>query len=112
MAGQCRSACPSIPRRRGRTCRSKCARPWSGRDWTLCGARLPAQRRTMLAEMKLKGGTMPKRQQDTDDDLFDERGLLRDGARIRIPMMMRDSDGLTDLQRSVRDEFAPTRVVD
>jgi hypothetical protein len=32
---------------------------------------------------------------------------------VRIPMMMRDSaDGLTDLQRSVRDHFAPARVVD
>jgi hypothetical protein len=40
-------------------------------------------------------------------------GLLRDGGRIRVPMMMRDSaDGLTDLQRSVRDHFAPARVVD
>jgi hypothetical protein len=56
---------------------------------------------------------MPKRQHDTDDDLFDERGLLRDGRRIRVPMMLRDSaDGLTDLQRSVRDHFAPARVVD
>ena len=55
---------------------------------------------------------MPKRQHDPDDDL-DERGLLRDGRRIRVPMMMRDSaDGLTDLQRSVRDHFAPARVVD
>jgi hypothetical protein len=66
----------------------------------------------MLATMKSKGGTMPKRQHDPDDDL-DERGLLRDGRRIRVPMMMRDSaDGLTDLQRSVRDHFAPARVVD
>jgi hypothetical protein len=54
---------------------------------------------------------MPKRQHDPDDDL-DERGLLRDGRRIRVPMMMRDADGLTDLQRSVRDHFAPARVVD
>ena len=55
---------------------------------------------------------MPKGQHDPDDDL-DERGLLRDGRRIRVPMMMRDSaDGLTDLQRSVRDHFAPARVVD
>jgi len=53
---------------------------------------------------------MPKRQHDADDDLFDERGLLRDGERIRVPMMMRDS--LTDLQRSVRDATAPLRVVD
>jgi hypothetical protein len=57
---------------------------------------------------------MPKRQHDTDDDdMFDERGLLRDGGRIRVPMMMRDSDdGLTDLQRSVRDHFSPAMVVD
>ena len=56
---------------------------------------------------------MPKRQYDTDDDLIDERGVLRDGRRIRVPMMARDSaDGLTDLQRSVRDATAPLRVVD
>ena len=56
---------------------------------------------------------MPKRQYDTDDDLIDERGDLRDGRRIREPMMARDSaDGLTDLQRSVRDATAPLRVVD
>ena len=55
---------------------------------------------------------MPKRQHDTDDDLFDERGLLRDGRRIRVPMMIRDADGLTDLQRSVRDHFALAMVVD
>jgi hypothetical protein len=67
----------------------------------------------MLAEMKLKGGTMPKRQHDTDDDdPFDERGLLKDKRSVRVPMMMRDADGLTDLQRSMCDEFAPARVVD
>ena len=57
---------------------------------------------------------MPKRQQhDSDDDPFDERGVLSDGGRIRVPMMMRDSDdGLTALQRSVRDATAPLRVVD
>ena len=57
---------------------------------------------------------MPKRQHDTDDDdPFDERGLLKDKRSVRVPMMMRDSaDGLTDLQRSVRDEFAPAQVVD
>jgi hypothetical protein len=56
---------------------------------------------------------MPKRQHDTDDDdMFDERGLLRDGGRIRVSMMMRDADGLTDLQRSVRDATASLRVVD
>jgi hypothetical protein len=56
---------------------------------------------------------MPKRQHDTDDDLFDERGLLKDKRSVRVSMMVRDSaDGLTDLQRSVRDHFAPARVVD
>src|SRR5262249_7298763 len=46
-------------------------------------------------------------------DPFDERGLLKDKRSVRVPMMMRDSaDGLTDCQRSVRDEFAPARVVD
>jgi len=54
---------------------------------------------------------MPKRQHDTDDDdMFDERGLLKDKRSVRISMMMRDSaDGLTDL---VRDATAPLRVVD
>jgi hypothetical protein len=57
---------------------------------------------------------MPKRQHDTDDDdPFDERGILKDKRSVRVPMMMRDSaDGLTDFQRSVRDEFPPARVVD
>src|SRR5262245_27855305 len=53
---------------------------------------------------------MPKRQHDTDDDdMFDERGLLKDKRSVRISMMMRDSaGGLTD----VRDAIAPLRVVD
>jgi hypothetical protein len=57
---------------------------------------------------------MPKRQYDTDeDDMFDERGLLKDKRSVRVPMMMRDSaDGLTALQRSVRDATGPLRVVD
>ena len=57
---------------------------------------------------------MPKRHHDADDDdLFDERGFLKDKHSVRVPMMMRDSaDGLTDLQRSVRDATAPLRVVD
>jgi hypothetical protein len=56
---------------------------------------------------------MPKRQYDTDeDDMFDERGVLRDKRSVRVPMMMRDDDGLTALQRSVRDATAPLRVVD
>jgi hypothetical protein len=46
---------------------------------------------------------MPKRQHDTDDDLFDERGLLRDGGRIRVPMMLKDGTvvELEDWQRDV-----------
>jgi hypothetical protein len=57
---------------------------------------------------------MPKRYAEyDDDDNLDENGLLKDGRMVRIPMMMRDSaDGLTDLQRSVRDATAPLRVVD
>ena len=55
---------------------------------------------------------MPKQLYDDDDNL-DENGLLKDRRSVRVPMMMRDSaDGLTDLQRSVRDHFAPARVVD
>ena len=45
-----------------------------------------------------------------DDDDLDENGLLKDGRSARISMMMRD--GLTALQRSVRDATAPLRVVD
>ena len=57
---------------------------------------------------------MPKRYAEyDDDDNLDENGLLKDGRSVRISMMMRDSaDGLTDLQRSVLDHFAPARVVD
>jgi hypothetical protein len=57
---------------------------------------------------------MPKRYAEyDDDDNLDENGLLKDGRSVRVPMMMRDSDdGLTDLQRSVRDHFAPVHVVD
>jgi hypothetical protein len=57
---------------------------------------------------------MPKRYAEyDDDDNLDENGLLKDGRSVRVPMMMRDShDGLTDLQRSVRDATAPLRVVD
>jgi hypothetical protein len=58
---------------------------------------------------------MPKRYAEYDDDNnLDENGLLKDGRSVRISMMMRDGgeDGLTDLQRSVRDATAPLRVVD
>jgi hypothetical protein len=45
----------------------------------------------------------------TDDDVLDERGLLRDGQRLRVPLAMMD-----DLSRSVADGFAvhQSRVVD
>jgi hypothetical protein len=56
---------------------------------------------------------MPKRSEYDDDDNLDENGLLKDGRSVRVPMMMRDSDdGLTELQRSVRDHFAPVTLVD
>ena len=55
---------------------------------------------------------MPKRYADDDDNL-DENGLLKDGRSVRVPMMTRDHDaGLTELQRSVRDHFAPVTLVD
>ena len=44
------------------------------------------------------------------DDLFDEHGVLKNKRSVRVPMMMRD--GLSDLQRSVRDATAPLRVVE
>jgi hypothetical protein len=43
---------------------------------------------------------------DGDDD------VLRDGQTMRVPLMMRDADGLTDLRRSVCDHFSPAMVVD
>jgi hypothetical protein len=57
---------------------------------------------------------MPKRYAEyDDDDNLDENGLLKDGRSVRISMMMRDSDDrLTELQRSVRDHFAPVTLVD
>jgi hypothetical protein len=36
-----------------------------------------------------------------DDDALDERGLLKDGRAMRVPLMMRDSASLSELQRSV-----------
>ena len=54
---------------------------------------------------------MPKRQYDTDDDLIDERGFLRDGGRIG------SDDDAGQRRRSHHlaaegDHFAPARVVD
>ena len=51
-----------------------------------------------------------------DDDAFDENGVLRDGRRVRVPMMMRD--GLSEVQRAVsadaeaRGTSAEMRMVD
>jgi hypothetical protein len=42
-----------------------------------------------------------RRQQHEDDEAFDERGILRDGYSVRSPMMMRDAETLTDVQRSI-----------
>jgi hypothetical protein len=49
---------------------------------------------------------------DDEDDAFDENGLLRDGARYRIPVRLMDS-----FQRNVRKHFArhsagPARITD
>jgi hypothetical protein len=41
---------------------------------------------------------------DYDDNPFDEHGLLRDGKRARVPLLMRDS--MTPLQRSVAADAA------
>ena len=50
---------------------------------------------------------MPKRYDDDDGDAFDERGLLKDGRRVRVPLMMRD--GMSPLQRSVAEDAAARR---
>jgi hypothetical protein len=47
---------------------------------------------------------MPKHY--ADDDALDERGLLRDGRRIRVPMQAMDS-----LSLSVRQHFADASVI-
>ena len=58
----------------------------------------------MLATMKLKEATMTKGQAEFDDDAFDENGVLKDGRRIRVPLMMRD--GVSDVQRIAQDAVA------
>src|SRR5262245_31192796 len=48
---------------------------------------------------------MPKRYVEyDDDDKLDQNGVLKDGRSVRIPMMMRDSDG--------RGAVASLRVID
>ena len=46
---------------------------------------------------------------DDDDDTFDENGLLRDGHRSRVPMMLRDADSLTPLQHAVAQDAVARR---
>jgi hypothetical protein len=57
---------------------------------------------------------MPRSFDDFSDlDPLDERGLLKDGHRLRIPMTMRDS--MNSMQRAVakdREAQRPLRVVD
>ena len=47
------------------------------------------------------------RYDDDDDDAFDENGLLKDGRRMRVSMMMRDST--SDVQRAVAEDAAARR---
>lgn len=47
---------------------------------------------------------------DDDDDAFDERGLLRDGKRTYVSLMMKDS--LTPLQRAIAQDAATRRGFD
>jgi hypothetical protein len=48
------------------------------------------------------------------DDAYDERGILRDGFAVRIPVRLRDAipDNLTEVQRSVADDGQRFRVTD
>jgi hypothetical protein len=46
---------------------------------------------------------------DDDQDPFDQNGLLRDGRRLRVPMMLRDADSLTPLQRAVAEDAVARR---
>lgn len=41
-----------------------------------------------------------------DDEPFDERGILKDGRSVRVPMMMRDS--MTPLQRAISQHSPAT----
>jgi hypothetical protein len=42
-----------------------------------------------------------------DDEDFDERGVLRDGRRVRVPLMMMDS-----LQRAIHDQYDHLTITD
>ena len=45
-----------------------------------------------------------------DDDDFDERGILKDGHKIRVSLMMRD--GMSPLQRAVAQHSVAMRLHD
>jgi hypothetical protein len=51
--------------------------------------------------------TRQQRRIDDDDSPFDARGVLRDGATARVPMMLRDA-ALTPLQRAVAQNVHAT----
>ena len=50
---------------------------------------------------------MARYDDDDDDDAFDENGLLKDGRRMRVSMMMRDST--SDVQRAVAEDAVARR---
>jgi hypothetical protein len=45
--------------------------------------------------------TLRHRREEADADAFDERGLLRDGKSVRVPLTLRDSDSFSPVQRAV-----------
>ena len=49
-------------------------------------------------------GTRTMRTHDQDPELYDERGLLRDGKSLRVSLMMRDS--MSEMQRTIAEDKA------
>ena len=47
------------------------------------------------------------RRDANDDNDFDERGILKDGRRLRVPLMM--MDGLDDVERAIMLDAAARR---
>jgi hypothetical protein len=52
---------------------------------------------------------MARYNDDDDDDAFDENGLLKDGHKTRISLMMRDADALSSVQRAVAEDAVARR---
>jgi hypothetical protein len=48
------------------------------------------------------------RRDANDDNDFDERGILKDGRRLRVPLMM--MDGLDDVERAIMLDAAARRL--